>query len=118
MLVLTSFSEGQPLVILEANAAGVPVIASDVGACRELLEGRSEPDRKLGPSGIVTRLAAPEETAAAITRLARDPRLRRRMGASGRRRVAAFYRKCATVSAYRALYMAGSWQESAGVSSA
>jgi glycosyltransferase involved in cell wall biosynthesis len=117
-LVLTSFSEGQPLVILEANAAGIPVIASDVGACRELLEGRGEADRRIGPSGIVTRLAAPEETAAAIARLARNPRLRRRMGAAGLRRVAAFYRKSTTIAAYRALYRAGSWQESAGVSSA
>ena len=119
VLVLTSFSEGQPLVILEANAAGIPVVASDVGACRELLEGRGDADRRIGPSGIVTRLAAPEETAAAITRLARDADLRRRMGAAGRRRVVAYYRKSATVSAYRALYdTAGSWQESAGVSSA
>jgi len=118
ILVLTSFSEGQPLVILEANAAGVPVVASDVGACRELIEGRSEEDRRLGPSGIVTRLAAPEETAAAISRLARDPDLRRVMGAAGRRRVAAFYRKSATVATYRALYTESPWPASAGASSA
>ncbi len=41
VVVLTSFSEGQPLVILEAYAAGLPVIATDVGACREMIEGRS-----------------------------------------------------------------------------
>jgi len=104
VLVLTSFSEGQPLVILEAGAAGIPVVASDAGACRELLEGRRCADRQIGPSGIVTRLAAPEDTAAAIIRLARDPEERRLMGAAGRRRVATFYRKSATVSAYRALY--------------
>ncbi len=104
VLVLTSFSEGQPLVILEAGAAGIPVVASDAGACRELLEGRRCADREIGPSGIVTRLAAPEDTAAAIIRLARDPEERRLMGAAGRRRVATFYRKSATVSAYRALY--------------
>ena len=39
VVVLTSLSEGQPLVILEAYAHGVPVIATDVGACRELIEG-------------------------------------------------------------------------------
>ncbi len=104
VLVLTSFSEGQPLVILEAGAAGIPVVASDAGACRELLEGRRCADRQIGPSGIVTRLAAPEDTAAAIIRLARDPEERRLMGAAGRRRVATFYRKSVTVSAYRALY--------------
>ena len=118
ILVLTSFSEGQPLVILEASAAGIPVVASDVGACRDLLEGRTDIDRRIGPSGIVTRLAAPEETAAAIARLARDPELRRLLGSAGRRRVATYYRKNATVSTYRALYGAGKWPESAGASSA
>jgi polysaccharide biosynthesis protein PelF len=118
VLVLTSFSEGQPLVILEANAAGIPVVASDVGACRELIEGRSDDDRRIGPSGIVTRLAAPEETAAAIVRLARDPELRRLMGTAGQRRVATYYRRSATVSRYRTLYTDEPWQESAGVSSA
>ena len=115
MVVLTSFSEGQPLVILEAGAAGVPVIASDVGACRELLEGRSEADRLLGRSGIVTRLAAPEETAAAIVRLAENPALRRSMGATGKQRVARFYRQRTTVTIYRSLYTGEPWPESAGV---
>lgn len=118
ILVLTSLSEGQPLVILEAGAAGIPVVASDVGACRELLEGRTDADRSLGPSGIVTRLANPEETAEAIARLARDSELRRRMGAAGQRRVAAFYRGSATISMYRDLYTGGSWRESAGASNA
>jgi len=118
VLVLTSFSEAQPLVILEAGAAGIPVVASDVGACRELLEGGSEADRCIGPSGIVTRLAAPEETAAAIVRLARDPELRRALGSAGRRRVAGSYRKSSTIDAYRALYTETPWQASAGASSA
>lgn len=118
ILVLTSFSEGQPLVILEAGAAGIPVVASDVGACRELLEGRTGADRQLGPSGIVTRLAAPEETADAILRLARDPELRRAMGEAGQRRVAGFYQESAMVSAYRALYREGAWPVSAGAWSA
>jgi len=116
ILVLTSFSEGQPLVILEAGAAAIPVVASDVGACRELLEGRGDVDRSFGPSGIVTRLASPEETAAALARLARDPELRRLMGDAGRRRVAAFYRQNTTVSKYRALYQGEPWPASAGVS--
>ena len=117
VLVLTSFSEGQPLVILEANAAGIPVIATDVGACRELIEGGSDFDRRIGPSGIVTRIAAPEETAAAIVRLVREPELRRRMGAAGQRRVASFYRQTTTLSAYRAFYGGERWPVSAGVSS-
>ena len=90
LVVLTSFSEGQPLVILEAYAWGVPVVATDVGACREMIEGRGEEDRRIGPSGFVTRVAAPKETAAAIVRLARDVQLRWRMGAAGHQRVTAY----------------------------
>jgi glycosyltransferase involved in cell wall biosynthesis len=104
VVVLTSFSEGQPLVILEAYAWGVPVIATEVGACREMIEGRTEADRALGPSGFVTRVAAPKETAAAMVRLARDVRLRWRMGAAGHQRVTALYQRHDMLARYRALY--------------
>ena len=106
VVVLTSFSEGQPLVILEAYARRVPVIASDVGACREMIEGRGAADREIGPSGFVTRVATPKETAAALVRLARDPKLRRRMGAAGQRRVSAYYQRRDMLASYRALYAA------------
>ena len=104
VVVLTSFSEGQPLVILEAYACGVPVIATDVGACREMVEGRTPADRAIGPSGFVTRVATPKETATALVTLARDPKLRRRMGAAGRKRVTTFYQRQDMLAAYRALY--------------
>lgn len=103
--VLTSFSEGQPLVMLEAGAAGVPVIATDVGACREMIEGTSDSeDTALGPCGIVTRVAAPDETAAAIVQLAKDDELRRRLGAAGRRRAHRSYAKSRMIRSYRELY--------------
>jgi glycosyltransferase involved in cell wall biosynthesis len=104
VVVLTSFSEGQPLVILEAYAWGLPVIATDVGACREMIEGRGEIDRRIGPSGFVTRVAAPKETAAAIVQLARDVRLRWRMGASGHQRVTTYYQRRDMLARYQALY--------------
>jgi glycosyltransferase involved in cell wall biosynthesis len=104
VVVLTSFSEGQPLVILEAYAAGLPVIATDVGACREMIEGRSAPDRLLGGSGFVTRVGTASETAAALVRLARDPPLRRRLGMAGRKRVLGFYRRQDMIDSYRTLY--------------
>jgi glycosyltransferase involved in cell wall biosynthesis len=104
LVVLTSLSEGQPLVMLEAYAAGLPVVATDVGACRELILGRTEDDRALGPSGLVTRMASPAETAAAIVRLARDPALRRAMGEAGRQRVARFYQRRDMLEEYRKLY--------------
>ncbi|HEY7372559.1 MAG TPA: GT4 family glycosyltransferase PelF, partial [Polyangia bacterium] len=104
VVVLTSFSEGQPLVILEAYTWGLPVIATDVGACREMIEGRGEEDRRIGPSGFVTRVAAPKETAAAIVRLARDVRLRWRMGAAGHQRVTSYYQRRDMLARYHALY--------------
>ena len=104
VVVLTSFSEGQPLVILEAYAAGLPVVATDVGACREMVEGRSAPDRLLGDSGLVTRVGTASETAAALVRLARDPLLRRRFGRAGRKRVLGFYRRQDMIESYRGLY--------------
>lgn len=104
VVVLTSLSEGQPLVMLEAYSAGVPVIATDVGACRELIEGSDELDRKLGPSGIVTRVANPTETAAAMCVMARNPELRAAMGRNGHARVNARYQLQHVVARYDALY--------------
>ena len=42
MTILTSISEGQPLTILESYAARKPVIATDVGNCRELIYGEND----------------------------------------------------------------------------
>lgn len=107
VLVLTSLSEGQPLVILEANCAGVPVVATDVGACRELLEGASRDDQELGPSGLLTSSASPHETAEALVRLWRDEPLRQRLARAGQERVRRFYREESVYEAYRGLYVNG-----------
>jgi polysaccharide biosynthesis protein PelF len=104
VLVLTSISEGLPLVILEAAAAGVPVVATDVGACRELLDGRLPADRALGPSGLVTGLADPGATAQAILSLARDAGLRDEMGRAARARVRAYYQESDLIRSYREIY--------------
>lgn len=104
LLLLTSISEGQPLVILEAHAAGLPVVATDVGGCRELLEGRPGADDDLGPSGVVTRVADPESTAAALVRLARNPALRRQMGRTGLARVTRCYQLGDVIAAYDRIY--------------
>ncbi|MFN3432089.1 MAG: GT4 family glycosyltransferase PelF, partial [Candidatus Sericytochromatia bacterium] len=102
--VLTSVSESQPLVILEAAAAGVPSVASDVGACRELLEGRTSEDAALGPSGLITPVVSPDATAEAIVALARDPDRHAAMAAAGIERVTRFYHQDAVLRYYRRLY--------------
>lgn len=104
VVVLTSLSEAQPLVILEAAAVGIPIVATDVGACRELLEGRSPEDRALGANGIVTQVSNPEETSAAVTRLLSDRDLWRRFSESGRRRVMRFYDQNDLLGQYLNLY--------------
>jgi glycosyltransferase involved in cell wall biosynthesis len=102
--VLTSVSESQPLVILEAAAAGVPSVASDVGACREMLEGAPGADAALGASGLVTPVVSPDETARAILRLARDPAEHSRMAEAGLARLERFYRLEGVFDYYRRLY--------------
>lgn len=93
LLVLTSISEGQPLVILEGHCAGVPVVATNVGACHELIYGRTPEDKSLGASGIVTAVASPQETAEAIVCIAKDQKLRDAMTRAGIERVERFYRE-------------------------
>jgi glycosyltransferase involved in cell wall biosynthesis len=103
-LVMTSISESQPLVILEAAAAGVPAIATDVGACREMLEGGSPEDAALGPSGLVTPPLSPEETARAIVAMAKDPQRYHAMAEAGIRRTETYYRQADLYAFYRGLY--------------
>jgi glycosyltransferase involved in cell wall biosynthesis len=79
VVVLTSLSEAQPLVLLEAGAAGIPCVTTDVGSCREILEGAGE-DPVLGPGGLVTNLVAPEQTADAVFGLLQDEERRRELG--------------------------------------
>jgi len=80
----------------------VPVVAPDVGSCREMIEGRSpDVDR---PGGIVTELVNPEGTAAAILRLLRAPSLRRAMGEALRDRVVKDYDRRAIIAEYRHIY--------------
>ena len=87
VVALTSLSEAQPLVLLEAGAAGIPCVATDVGSCREILEGRSNETPRLGNGGEVTALVNPEQTADAVIRLLMDEEGRRNQGEILRSRV-------------------------------
>jgi glycosyltransferase involved in cell wall biosynthesis len=110
--VLTSISEGQPLVILEGYCYGVPVVTTSVGACREMVEGMNSKDRSLGPSGIVTRIGNPEETAEAILRILRNDYLREQMSEAADKRVRRFYGYRQMIDRYRNIYETYSGQPS------
>lgn len=105
LVVLTSLSEAQPLVILEAGACGIPIVTPDVGSCRELVEGRGGADSAAG--GIVTPPVAPKATAVAIETLLADDHLRDQMGQALRERIVRDYDHDTIIDHYRALYAAG-----------
>lgn len=104
VLVLTSISEALPLVILEAGAAGVPCVSTDVGACREILEGRPNEENAIGEGGMVAPVGATLEIAAAVASLLEDPQRLRLYGDRLQRRVRENYRAEVVADAYRALY--------------
>jgi glycosyltransferase involved in cell wall biosynthesis len=66
-------------VVLEAHASALPVIVSDVGGPRDLIDD--------GEDGYVTRANDAEEVADRIRRLAEDGELRARMGVTARKKV-------------------------------
>lgn len=101
ILMLTSISEGQPLAILEGMAAGKPFVATDVGSCRELLEGL---DDGIGHSGIVVPVMHYEQLANAAITLYKDEALRLEMGSNAFQRVERFYRQEDVIKNYRRLY--------------
>jgi glycosyltransferase involved in cell wall biosynthesis len=104
VVVLTSISEAQPLVLLEAGAAGVPCVATDVGACREIIRGGLHEMDSLGAGGEVIPLSNPTAAAQAIARLLTDRAWWESASHAMRERVRLFYNKPALDQAYRQLY--------------
>ena len=102
--VLTSVSEAQPLAVLEAGAVGIPGVTTDVGSCRELLEGRTDENPSLGPGGIITNLVSPADTARGIEILLRDHVKRNRYGDVLQTRVRCYYNSNEVSQAYTRLY--------------
>lgn len=104
ILVLTSISEGLPLVIFEAFASAIPCVSSDVGGCRDLLYGRTSSDKALGRGGILTGISSPDETSEALLTLLKNQELRLKMGQAGLQRVTDYYQIERVYQRYRELY--------------
>lgn len=109
--LLTSISEGQPLSILESFAARRPCVSTDVGCCRELLDGK--PGDKLGKAGYYVPPMQREKLADAMERLCDSRELRLEMGEIGQKRTYETYRYHIMLTKYRNLYkeVEEAWQE-------
>ena len=99
LLLLSSVSEGQPLVILEAMAAGVPIVATDVGACKEMVYDEE------GQCGIIVPPKNHIMMAKAILKLYEDAELRKVFSQNAKKIVRKKYRLDLMIKRYRDLYL-------------
>lgn len=76
LYVLASHREGWPRSAMEAAAMGLPVVATDIRGCRQVVDH--------GDTGLLVPARNPPALAAAIAGLAQDPRRRRRLGRAAR----------------------------------
>jgi glycosyltransferase involved in cell wall biosynthesis len=96
IVCLPSYREGLPKSLLEACAAGRPIITTDVPGCREAVRN--------GENGLLVEPRNAGALAAAIRRLVEDANLRRSMGRAGRNRAEAEFDVGKVVSATLGLY--------------
>jgi glycosyltransferase involved in cell wall biosynthesis len=73
--LLTSANEGAPVVAIEAQAAGVPVVATDAGGTRAVVDD--------GETGFVVNIGDIGALADRLQRLRNDAGLRAGLGATG-----------------------------------
>lgn len=104
LTILSSISEALPLVILEGYAAGVPTISTDVGSCRQLIEGLDADDRALGVSGAVVNIADPQALADASLALLSDTQRWQAASQAAIARVERYYTDAMMFGHYRRVY--------------
>jgi glycosyltransferase involved in cell wall biosynthesis len=95
LLVLPSAAEGMPMVPIEAMAAGVPVLGTDVPGIRDVV--------KDGLTGLLTPPASPPRLAEAIKRLVHDAALRQRLVKNAAREVRERFSWDQVIRQYQAL---------------
>ena len=104
VVVLSSISEALPLVLLEGYAAGVPAVSTDVGSCRQLIEGVGADDCALGCSGRVVRIADPLGLADAALELLESPPAWHAARTAAIARVERYYHDALMFARYRDVY--------------
>lgn len=96
VLALPSHWEAMPMSVLEAMAAGIPVVATRVGAIPSMVAE--------GETGLLVDVRDPHALAAALTALLRDTAGRRAMGRAARARAAALFSADCVVPRIEALW--------------
>ncbi len=105
ILTLTSISEGMPLVILEGFAAGLPCVATNVGSCKELIEGAlNEEDIAIGKAGEVVDIANASALAKAYVKVLSDEELYKKYQQNALKRVNGFYTQKQFFKTYKEIY--------------
>jgi glycosyltransferase involved in cell wall biosynthesis len=79
-------------------------VATNVGACPEIIEGAGGEDDPLESGGFITDLVSPQQVADCVCRLLRSSALRRQLGENLRRRVRRRYASKIAEASYRKLY--------------
>ena len=96
MLVLPSWQEAFSIVLIQAMAAGLPVIASDVGGPAEIVTH--------GVTGLLVPPRRVEALAQAINRLLGDSDLRRRLGVAARKEVETRFERETVINQIESVY--------------
>jgi L-malate glycosyltransferase len=96
LFLLTSVSEGIPLAVIEAMAAGLPVVATRVGGVEEVVQD--------GATGLLAPSANPAALAEHVLQIAASPDLGRQLGQRGRVRAGAVFSEARMVAHYLQLY--------------
>lgn len=96
LFILPSLYEGLPNALLEALAAGVPVVATDLGGCREIIAD--------GQNGMLVPAGNAAMLAQAAINVLQDPGLADSLQRAGRQRVIEDFSIDKSVTAYISLY--------------
>jgi len=104
VVVLSSLSEAQPLSLLEAGAAGIPVVATRVGACEEIVYGSLNEKPNLGQAGIICPLANPKAIADAVYKFFVDTDFYQQCSRTSKQRTHQYYSLVAQNQAYSKIY--------------
>ncbi len=97
VFALSSISEGLSVALIEAAASGLPIVATDVGGNREIIDPPN--------AGLVVPPRDPQALAEAMQRLLRDTPMRAALGVAARSRAIAHFSLQSMIDSYSQLYL-------------